>query len=80
MTLYEFNLCTDDKKMRSIVTYGKFIHSINEGNLRYALYAIDRFFVEVEYNNSDNKITGYKSFKEGDLLQKYAKYIRLEGF
>jgi hypothetical protein len=30
------------------------------------------FFVAVEYNNDTNKITNIKSFKSGDLLDRYS--------
>jgi hypothetical protein len=46
------------------------------GVIRFALYALDMFFVEIEYNNSTNKINTLKSFKTGYLLDKYSRSDR----
>ncbi len=43
------------------------------GNSRFAVYALFKFFVEVEYNNKENKIIGLKSFVTGEIMEKYAK-------
>jgi hypothetical protein len=39
---------------------------------KFNLYAIDRFFVEVLYNSTINKITEIQSFKSGHLLDRYS--------
>ncbi|WP_438423276.1 hypothetical protein [Aquimarina macrocephali] len=75
MTLYEFNTLPDFDKGKVIFSMGEFIHSINEGNTRTALYAINRFYVEVVYDSSENKITRFNSFKTGFLLDKYSESI-----
>ncbi|MCX2680646.1 hypothetical protein OOZ15_11895 [Galbibacter sp. EGI 63066] len=43
-----------------------------EGTTRYALYAVNKFFVEVEYNTITNKIVNKVSFKTGDKLDRYS--------
>ena len=41
------------------------------GKIKYALYAVSMFFVEVTYDAKDNRITGIKSFVGGETLDKY---------
>ncbi len=72
MTLYKFNLLNEAEQYDTVFTKGTFLDSKNYGAKRFALYAIDRFFVEVEYDAPNNKIVGLKSFKTGALLDKYS--------
>lgn len=72
MTLYEFNLTSKENQYDATFNQGTFIDYKIYGETRYALYAIDMFFVEVEYNNTTNKIECLKSFKTGHLLDKYS--------
>ena len=44
--------------------------TITKGEIKYALYAVSMFWVEVTYNAKDNKITGIKSFVGGETLNK----------
>lgn len=55
MTLYEFKLLPDEKQYEITFTQGDFIDYYLTGSVRYALYAVDRFFVEVEYNRHFHK-------------------------
>ena len=41
------------------------------------LYAINEFFVEVYYDQSNNTILYKKHFKQGELLDKYLNKIKL---
>lgn len=60
MTLYQFNLLdSETEKYDIIFTKGKFIHALYEKDKRFALSAIKRFFVEVEYDPKSNKIVSY---------------------
>jgi len=78
MTLYEFNLLkTHLEKYDAIFTKGEFIHVLYKNNKKFALYAINKFFVEIEYDSKNNRIIGYKSFKSGHLLDKHAEDIEL---
>ena len=73
MTLYEFKLLDKEKQYEVTFKKGTFIDYHLETKRRFALYAVDRFFVEVEYNPEDNSMENLKSFIEGDLLERYAK-------
>lgn len=77
MTLYEFNALPEDKKAEATWNGTFLMHRENE-DIRYALYSVDTFFVEVTYNSIKNKITRFKSFKTKRLLEEYLKSIKLE--
>lgn len=73
MTLYEFKLLDKEKQYEVTFKKGTFIDYHLEIKRRFALYAVDRFFVEVEYNPENNSMENLKSFIEGDLLERYTK-------
>ncbi len=50
--------------------------SFLEGNKRFVLYVIDLFFVEVEYDNTENRIINKRAFVSGEILDKYSGIIR----
>ncbi|MBD0831503.1 hypothetical protein [Aestuariibaculum sediminum] len=64
---------SEHDKYDVIFNEGTFIDYKIEAVIRYALYAVDMFFVEIEYNRMDNKVVGLRSFKTGELLDKYSK-------
>jgi hypothetical protein len=72
MTLYEFNLLPEQNQYDATFRQGTFIDYKIIGYSRFALYAIDMFFVEVEYNTLTNEIKNLNSFKTGYLLDKYS--------
>jgi len=75
MTLYEFNLLKEPQQYYQVLNKsGIYLDNHINGSKRFNLYAIDRFFVEVEYNNTENKIVGLRSFKTGSLLDKYSNF------
>ncbi len=71
MTLYEFKCLAEDAQYTVTFTEGIFIEYYIEATTRYALYAVDRFFVEVAYDSTTNNITHLTSFIEGDKLNRY---------
>ncbi|WP_142784069.1 hypothetical protein [Changchengzhania lutea] len=75
MTLYEFNGLLKHDKHNHVFTKGDFIDFRFENEKRFALYAINMFFVEIEYNNLENKLQIIRSFKCGEMLSKYS-FIR----
>jgi len=71
MTLYEFNLLNEEDQYQSVWDNGTFIDSVTSEGFKMALYAIDKFYVEVRYDSESNKIIGLKSFKHGHSMDKY---------
>ena len=51
---------------------GKFLDIVIAGNSKYVLYAIDKFFVEVEWNIETDEIVDKRVFKCGDTLDRYS--------
>lgn len=72
MTLSEFRLLSDEKQYEITFMQGDFIDYYLQGNLRYSLYAVNRLFVEIEYDRKKNKIMNLVSFIEGEKLDRYA--------
>jgi hypothetical protein len=51
---------------------GIYLDNLLSGSQRFNLYAMDLFFVEIEYSTTENKIVGLKAFKTGHLLDRYS--------
>jgi len=75
LSLYDFKLLSNHDQYDVVFTKGTFIDFVIEENTRYALYALDLFFVEIEYDVSMNKIVGKTSFVTGDKLNRYSRLI-----
>jgi hypothetical protein len=72
MTLYEFNLLDINNQMETVNQQGVYLDNYITKSKKFNLYAINMFFVEVCYNSLENKISGIKSFKSGNLLNRYS--------
>mgnify|MGYP006085176223 CR=1 FL=1 len=72
MTLYEFNLLELNNRMEVINQTGVYLDNKITDKLRFNLYEVDKFFVEVTYEPIKNKIINIQSFKSGHLLDKYS--------
>ena len=76
MTLYEYKILSEDDQWDTVFSIGKFLDIFIEGNSKYVLYAIDKFFVEVEWNIENDNIIGKGEFKCGEILDKYSNVPR----
>jgi len=56
MTRYEFKLLKKEEQYSTTFKTGTFIYYHLEANKRFTLYAVHRFFVELEYNKKNYKI------------------------
>ena len=72
MGIYEFNISTNKDKYYTVFTKGQFVDTVSKEDLKYVLYYVHMFWVEIIYDDSNNKITGLKSFLSGDILNKYS--------
>lgn len=72
ISLYEFLVLSDREQYYIVFNKGEFIDSQIDGNKRFALYAIDMFFVEIEYDDEINIIINKKAFVAGVILNKYS--------
>ena len=72
MTLNEFKMLSEDGQWATVYSMGKSLDIVIEGNSKYVLYAIDKFFVEVEWNIETEEIVDKRVFKLGDTLDRYS--------
>jgi hypothetical protein len=75
MTLYQFNILTEDNKLKTVWDIGEFIENHISIDGIKNLYAINKFYVEVVYDAQNNQIIGVESFKTGEDLDKYLPSI-----
>ncbi len=50
MTLYEYKMLSEDDQWDTVFSKGRYLDMVIEGNSKFVLYAIGKFFVEVEWN------------------------------
>ena len=77
LMLYQYKLLSNHEQYDLLFTQGDFLDMIIAGNSRFVVYELFKFFVEIEYNNKENKIIGLKSFVTGKIMDKYWKFILL---
>ncbi len=77
MTLYKYLILSDEEQYTTLWEIGVLVDQFIKDNIAINLYAINEFYVEVYYDQSANKILYKKTFKQGDLLDKYLKRINL---
>lgn len=78
MSIEEYNFLSADEQYLTMLRDGHLLNHLITGSQSYSLYAIDNFFVEIEYNISENVIINRASFKTGNLLNKHNS-LNIEG-
>lgn len=71
MKLYEFLMLDEAEQYQTVWDKGKYLETVHQDNIKYLLYAINDFFVEIHYCQATNKILGKNQFKQGEHLDKY---------
>lgn len=75
MTLYEYNALDKPEQSESLWEFGVHIGERDENNIRYILYALDSFYVELKYNKKLNVINSSRSFSSTTQLEPYLHLI-----
>lgn len=75
ITFFEFLGLTVQEKYDAIFITGDFLEIRIQENRCFVLYALDLFFVEVEYDNEKNKIMNNRAFVSGKILDKYSSLV-----
>ncbi|WP_034894550.1 hypothetical protein [Gillisia sp. Hel_I_29] len=75
-SLYEFKLLADHDQFDLIFKEGIFLTYRLKLNSRFTLYALYRFFVEIEYDVKSNKIVNKVSLISGEKLDLYSNLQR----
>ena len=76
MGLYEYTILSEEKQWKILYEKGEFITNLKMIDASFSLYAIDKFFVEVEWNDETDEIVGKGEFKCGDNLDRYSNVPR----
>jgi hypothetical protein len=71
MKLVDFNKLNYDKKLYIVVDEGIFLDNYITSYVRINLYSVHSFYVELIYNDKENKIVEVRSFSLGVHLDKY---------
>lgn len=71
MKIYEFLILDDAQQYDIVWDKGVLIDTFKETSTVFSLYALNDFFVEIEYNSAENKIVNKTVFKQGERLEKY---------
>jgi hypothetical protein len=56
ITLYQFILLNDIEQAETLWEHGVMISERKEGDIRYILYQIDKFYIEVQYHTEQNVV------------------------
>lgn len=70
-SLSQFNNLKAHDKYDLVFTKGDFVNYYLKGDIRYALYSLFKFYVEIEYNLPNNEISNLVAFEDGLLLDRY---------
>ena len=71
ITLYEFNGLPEQEKHQMLHSRGTFLDVIEGVELKFVLYGLEKFYVELTYNSSSNSIVSLSTFKQGEKLDKF---------
>ena len=77
MNLYDFTRLSEEEQFNTTWDIGIMVDQFIKDGIAINLYAINEFFVEVYYDQSNNKILYKKHFKQGEFLDKYLNRISL---
>ena len=77
ITLYEFNSLDEHEKGAALWEFGVSLMQRFEDEIGYSLYQLNNFYVEVEYNGDQNKISRFTSFCTNTKLEPYLGEIDL---
>jgi hypothetical protein len=72
MICYEFNLLEINNKIETVNQHCVYLDNYIIKYEKFNFYAIKTFFVEVCYNSLENKISGIKSFRSANSLNRYS--------
>ncbi len=73
ITLYEFRSLPDQEQYDVVFQHGTLLEAKIQCSQSYALYAVDMFFVKVEYDNTRNKINNKIAFVAGEKINRYSQ-------
>ncbi len=75
MTLYEFNLLSENQQTEVVWNEGDFVTDRQENGYSILLYQLYSFYVEIKYFTKANDFLVYRSFSNIDQLEPYLEEI-----
>lgn len=78
MGLYEFKILSDSEKADIVWEHGVFLSNRIEADYGINLYSPSNFYVEIWYNQPNNKIQRIRTFKSIKPLEPYLGEIDLD--
>lgn len=77
MTLYDFLMLKEQVQTATVAIKGEHIASLDNGDTKYMLFALEGIFVEYKVERWTNKIVSRSIFCSGTQLDKYVKITEL---
>ena len=65
-------MLSEHEQFDTVFTKGEFVDSVIDGHIKYALYSLSMFWVEVRYNADTNKILDCLPFLGGKGLDRFS--------
>lgn len=78
MKLLEFLQLSDEEQYLATWKKGANVDLYLKGNIAIELYAVNNFYVEIYYERYTTERLYKKTFKQGELLDKYLDRIHLK--
>lgn len=78
MGIYDYLALDNEEQWDVLWDKGIFVDAYKSIDCSYQLFAIDKFFVEVELDITNDSILGKSVFKEGKRLDKYSGDIKVK--
>jgi hypothetical protein len=78
MKLFEFLKLSDEEQYDATWEKGARVDLYFKDNIAIELYAINTFYVEIYYERNTTELIYKKTFKQGELLNKYLDRIHLK--
>jgi len=75
ITLKEYFALPFQEQLDIVLSIGCYIQSSSGKERQEILYSVDRFFVELHFDYSLNKINNIIAFDSGHILNKYSKQL-----
>ena len=79
MTLYQFNVLTENEKTAIVWNEGHLVGDRKENNFSIRLYQVRSFYVELYYNGQANNLSKLRFFSSINQLEPYLTNIDISG-
>lgn len=77
MDICEFKRLSDAEQLAFVIYYGTFLMNRLEDGFSINLYGLSKFYVEIWFNQSNNKVVKLLTFKSIDRLHVFIDQIKL---